>query len=126
MNLLCSINRFFIVLHYSLYKLEDLPGCAGLREAWEVISLAKIHNSLIITNFSTNCRSQYQVQRCDKSNARTSFGDLKSKFFLGLLFSSILIFRICLSSMSLKEVPLGMYCRMSLLSNPTWGLSVEQ
>ena len=29
------------------------------------------------------CRFQYQVQRCDKSNARTSFGDLKSKLFLG-------------------------------------------
>ena len=60
------------------------------------------------------------MQRCDKSNARTSFGDLKSKLFLGLLFSSILIFRICLSSTSLKEVTLGMYCRMSLLSNSTW------
>ena len=56
------------------------------------------------------CRFQYQVQRCDKSSAKTSFGDLKSKLFLGLLFSSILIFRICLSSMSLKEVPLSMYC----------------
>ena len=72
------------------------------------------------------CRFQYQVQRYDKSNASTSFGDLKSKLFLGLLFSSILIYRIYLSSMSLKEVPLGMYCRMSLLSNSTWGLSVEQ
>ena len=58
------------------------------------------------------CRFQYQVQRYDKSNARTSFGDLKSKLFLGLLFSSILIFRICLSSTSLNEVPLGMYCQM--------------
>ena len=76
--------------------------------------------------FTNICRFQYQEQRCDKSNARTSFGDLKSKLFLGLLFSSILIFRICLSSTSLNEVPLGMYCRMSLLSNSTWGLSVEQ
>ena len=40
-----------------------------------------------------SCRFQYQVQRYDKSNASTSFGDLKSKLFLGLLFSSILIFR---------------------------------
>ena len=79
-----------------------------------------------IAQLSMLCRFQYQVQRYDKSNARTSFGDLKSKLFLGLLFSSILIFRICLSSMSLNEVPLGMYCRMSLLSNSTWGLSVEQ
>ena len=29
------------------------------------------------------CRFQYQVQRYDKSSAKTSFGDLKSKFFLG-------------------------------------------
>ena len=72
------------------------------------------------------CRFQCQVQRYDKSSAKTSFGDLKSKLFLGLLFSNILIYRICLSSMSLNEVPLGMYCRMSLLSNSTWGLSVEQ
>lgn len=37
-------------VHFSFYfekctfiyiKLEDLPGCAGLREAWEVILLAK-------------------------------------------------------------------------------------
>ena len=66
------------------------------------------------------------MQRYDKSSAKISFGDLKSKLFLGLLFRSLLIFRICLSSISLKEVPLGMYCRMSLLSNSTWGLSVEQ
>ena len=58
------------------------------------------HNSLI-------CRSQYQVQRYDKSNARTSFGDLKSKLFLGLLFSSILIFRICLSSIVFERSPFG-------------------
>ena len=30
-----------------------------------------------------NCRFQYQVQRYDKSSAKTSFGDLKSNFFLG-------------------------------------------
>ena len=71
------------------------------------------------------CRFLYQVQRYDKSNARTSFGDLKSKFFPGLLFSSILIYRICLSSMSLNEVPLGMYCRMSLLSNCVSLLSTQ-
>ena len=56
------------------------------------------------------CRFQYQVQRYGKSSAKTSFGDLKSKLFLDLLFSNLLIFRTCFSSMSLKEVPSGMYC----------------
>ena len=69
------------------------------------------------TSKSADCRFQYQVQRYNKCSARTSFGDLKSKLFLGLLFSSILIYRICLSSMSLNEVPVGMYCRMSLLNS---------
>lgn len=86
----------------------------------------KLHREFYSLVFLRECRFQYQVQRYDKSSAKTSFGDLKSKLFPGLLFSSILTFRICLSSMSLKEVPLSMYCRMSLLSNSTWGLSVEQ
>ena len=91
-----------------------------------ILPITAEDQEMALTIFSTLCRFQYQVQRYDKSSAKTSFGDLKSKLFLDLLFSNLLIFRTCFSSMSLKEVPLGMYCRMSLLSNSTWGLSVEQ
>ena len=35
----------------NLIKIEDLPGCADLREAWEVILLAKIQKIRIIQPF---------------------------------------------------------------------------
>ena len=65
-----------------------------------ILPITAEDQEMALTMFSTLCRFQYQVQRYDKSSAKTSFGDLKSKLFLDLLFSSILIFRICLSSMS--------------------------
>ena len=69
-----------------------------------ILPITAEDQEMALTIFSTLCRTlcrfQYQVQRYDKSSAKTSFGDLKSKLFLDLLFSSILIFRICLSSMS--------------------------
>ena len=74
-----------------------------------ILPITAEDQEMALTIFSTLCRFQYQVQRYDKSSAKTSFGDLKSKLFLGLLFSSILIFRICLSSTSLNEVPLEMF-----------------
>lgn len=33
-----------------LINFEDLPGCAGLRDAWEVILLAKIQSIIVTSN----------------------------------------------------------------------------
>ena len=101
----CHINLYICSTHISR-ETNRLLSDLGVK-VWNTKQTSK----------SADCRFQYQVQRYNKCSARISFGDLKSKLFLGLLFSSILIYHICLSLIYLKEAPLARYCRMSLLNS---------